>query len=35
VNDALGGFVKKHEELENKRENAERTAEKIDDVDKK
>ena len=35
VSDALGGFVKKHEEIEEKRENANRTAEKIEDVDKK
>jgi|TARA_B110000238_G_C15744399_1_gene276467 hypothetical protein len=35
VSDALGGFVKKHEEIEEKRENANRTQEKIEDVDKK
>jgi len=35
VSDALGGFVKKQEEIEEKRENANRTAEKIEDVDKK
>ena len=35
VNDALGGFVKKHEEIEEKRDNANRTQEKIEDVDKK
>ena len=35
VSDALGGFVKKHEEIEEKRENAGRIQEKIEDVDKK
>lgn len=35
VSEALDGFVKKHEEIEEKRENANRTLEKIEDVDKK
>jgi hypothetical protein len=33
VTDALDGFVKKHEEIEEKRENAGRTASKIEEVE--
>jgi len=35
VTGALDAFVKKHEEIEEKRDNASRTQEKIEDVDKK